>query len=352
MKKIGCFISPHGFGHATRVCAVIEALQNLTNLETHIFTTVDRSIFDQSLSRYLYTPQVTDVGFIQHDAFRLDIGKTISALNNFLPFSEKLVDRLAMDCREMSFILCDISSLGIAVGAKADIPTVLIENFTWDWLYSFYEDHYPELTRHSAYLDTLYQRADYHIKTAPLCKKGKADLFCGPIYRTVRKPDNYLRTQFSCRNRKIVLITLGGIGFSPVFIDMLSQHPDYLFLIGGQDEDARLGSNVHTLSKNSQLYHPDLINGSDIIVFKSGYSTLAECYQSGRPSICIRRNGFAESEILESFAVENMSSILISQDDFASGRWLEVLSEISTNRIHEHVENGAEKAARFLRKIL
>ena len=32
--------------------------------------------------------------------------------------------------------MCDISPLGLMVAERAGLPSVLVENFTWDWLYA------------------------------------------------------------------------------------------------------------------------------------------------------------------------------------------------------------------------
>ena len=69
MEEIACFISPHGFGHATRAIAVIEALQLIrAHVHAHIFTTVPRSLFAQTLTSFTYHPVVVDVGLVQSSA--------------------------------------------------------------------------------------------------------------------------------------------------------------------------------------------------------------------------------------------------------------------------------------------
>lgn len=329
----------------------MEALQQRADFNVHIFTTVGRSVFAQSLKHFTYHHVLTDIGFVQGDAFSLDIEATIANLEIFLPFEENLVENLAKSCSNLSFILCDISSLGIAVAEKAGIPSVLIENFTWDWLYSPYEEQYPRLAEFSRMLRDIYSSASYRIQTEPTCEVQPADLRCGPIFRKIRNPDCNLPESFGCDGREVVFITLGGVGFSPSYLHLLSQYPEYFFIIGGQDEQKLSPDNVLSLSKFSPAYHPDLISSSDIIVFKTGYSTLAECYQSGTPSICVGREGFAESEVLETFALKSMNSVLVSQHEFISGSWLNKLKTVSRQKRRDIPDNGAEKVASFLSNI-
>ncbi|HYQ61402.1 MAG TPA: hypothetical protein VEP29_10130, partial [Desulfatiglandales bacterium] len=50
-NRIACFISPHGYGHAARATAVMEALHHLDpEKEFEIFTEVPEWFFHHSLS--------------------------------------------------------------------------------------------------------------------------------------------------------------------------------------------------------------------------------------------------------------------------------------------------------------
>ena len=355
MKTIACFISPHGYGHATRTSAILEALSCCTEVEAHIYSTVDEAIFQCSSFPYQFHHQLTDVGFFQKDAFHLDIEKTCSALHKFIPFEHKLVDTLAKDCKDHAFIICDISPLGIAVAARAKTPSILVENFTWDWLYAPYSQGNSLLQYCCKYLRGLYQSADYHIQTEPICLPGNTDLHCNPIFRKVREKPDTIRKRLRCTAPHTVLITMGGIGFQPKFLQTLKQYTDYDFIVAGQAQEARIHNNVLLLSRTANHYHPDLINCADITVFKCGYSTLAECYQVGKPTICISRDGFAESAVIESFISKNMHATIISQEDFISGKWLQLLGGMKTppkHKIRSIDTNGAEAVAEFLLPLL
>jgi UDP:flavonoid glycosyltransferase YjiC (YdhE family) len=348
MKSIGCFVSSHGFGHAARISAVLEALQKRGPFLPYIFSTTGKGVFSQTLQRFVYHEQLSDIGFVQNDAFQIDIQATTTALDSLLPYSKSTLDMLARICRRCSFILCDISPLGILVAEKTGIPSVLIENFTWDLLYQPLRNNHPELSKHCDYLRTIYDAVDIHIQTEPLCAGRKAEMQCGPIFRSVREQPQAVRSRLPCGTRKIVLITLGGIGFSPAFLDDLQQYDEYFFLFGGQEKACRPAPNVQLLDRFSKHYHPDLINCVDLVVFKSGYSTLAEVYQTGTPSICVQREGFAESAVLEEFARQHLQADIISQDDFISGKWLRTLPRTFPERRKIAPGNGADDIADYL----
>ncbi|MGD8270023.1 MAG: hypothetical protein PVH69_07605, partial [Desulfobacterales bacterium] len=216
LLRIACFISPHGFGHAARAAATIEAVgTRLAPCHFEIFTTVPSWFFADSLSvPFSWHPVTTDIGLVQENAFTEDIERTWVRLNTFLPFNRDLVADLAEQiCRKQCrLILCDIAPLGITVGRKSKIPSVLIENFTWDRIYAGYPSVAGMMADHITYLRRVFDAADHHIQTEPVCFRDAADLIVGPVSRKFRTTGPEIRRKLGIPlTQKIVLITTGGI---------------------------------------------------------------------------------------------------------------------------------------------
>jgi hypothetical protein len=97
--NIGFFVSPHGFGHAARACAVMSVIaQRYTDVQFHIFTRVPPWFFTQSFGQsvcFHYHEMNTDVGFVQIRAMVEDYEATIAALNGLYPLSPQCVSELA-----------------------------------------------------------------------------------------------------------------------------------------------------------------------------------------------------------------------------------------------------------------
>ena len=166
---IACFVSSHGFGHAARASAVMNAIyEKWPYVCFEIFTETPQWFFRQSLTADFACHQVkTDVGLVQTSALRFDLDATVAELELFLPFDQRRLDNLAdiivkQDCQ---LVIADISPLGIAVGKRAGIPSVLIENFTWDWIYEPYRSAMDRMAEHAAYLAEIFVTADHHIQT-------------------------------------------------------------------------------------------------------------------------------------------------------------------------------------------
>jgi UDP:flavonoid glycosyltransferase YjiC (YdhE family) len=350
LKEIACFISPHGFGHATRTIAVLEALQKqIPDLHPHIFTTVPKSLFSETLSRYTYHFVQTDIGLEQKSAMEIDVEKTVKNLDKFLPFSKSLIQEQATFCRTCSFVLCDIAPLGIDVARELNIPSILVENFTWDWIY----EKNTDLSFYAQQLREKFNRATYRIQTEPLCQQKPHDLLCGPIFRNFREDKSTVRKTLDAASRKIIIITMGGIAQKLPAWKEMSKMSELFFVILGQQENKRIGDNILLQVTHTPRYHPDLINCADLVVCKAGYSTVAECFQSGVRIITVGRENFPESQILINFIQNNMSGIAINQNSFFCGSWLQKVNEVlELPQALPARENGADRVADFLAPLL
>lgn len=353
--ELGCFVSPHGFGHATRATAVLEALQRLRpELRLHLFTTVPEQVFSQTLTNLTYHSTIVDVGLAQTSALKTNIPETINRLSALIPYREELLDGLARLCAKCRFILADIAPLGIAVAQRAGIPSVLVENFTWDWIYAPYRRDFPQMAVFAAYFEKLFASADIHIQTEPLCQPGPYDLHCGPIFRKTRGESSSIYQLLKPGNRPIVLITMGGVDEELDFTGRLAARPDMFFVLCGSNKTNRPFANIMELGRETNIYHPDLIAAADLVVCKAGYSTIAECCQAGARVISVGRDDFAETAPLESFLQSRLNCVCIRPATFHAGEWFQLAEQLlSGPRPAPAVENGAEIIASFLtRKLL
>lgn len=336
----------------------MEALRETSpGIEFEIFTRVPEWFFEDSLTGpFVYHSRLTDVGLVQETALHEDTARTLERLDQFLPFEPTLVEDLAREVRrlECRCIICDIAPLGIAVAHQAGIPSVLVENFTWDWIYEGYTAEDPAFKRHISYLRGVFEQADYHIQTEPVCEYRLANLITNPVSRKPRKPVSVIREELGIpAAAQAVLITMGGIPARHAFLDQLRQARDLYFVVPGAVDVAEKNGNVILLPHRSAFYHPDLLNACDAVVGKSGYSTVAEAYHAGIPFGYIARERFRESGLLAQFIQKKMKGLEISQARFQDAGWLSVLPVLlAMPRIAHDEPNGAGQVAAFIWKLL
>ncbi|MCD6387845.1 MAG: hypothetical protein J7L69_00435 [Desulfobulbaceae bacterium] len=348
--QIAFFISSHGFGHATRAIAVMQSMiQQRSGLIFHIFTTVPEWLFRESLDCFIYHQQLTDVGLVQHNALQENPGQTFEELSHLLPYDPGLIASLSRECNKCALILCDIAPLGIAVAKECSLPSALIENFTWDWIYQPYFAIEPRLQYYAEYLDDWFRQATFHIQTEPVCLPCKADLSVGPVFRKNQSEPAAIRKLFPANTKKSVLISMGGVPLDLPFLKSLTSYSNIFFIVAGTDKTWQLSKNALLLGQNSGISHVDLVSGCDALICKVGYSTLAEAYQAGVPVGYISRKRFPEAEILVNFIERKMTGTAIGEEEFLNGKWLGKLPELlSMKRGPVMKKNGADQIADFL----
>lgn len=357
-RNIACFISSHGLGHAARAIAIMESIHRIAPwIHFHIFTKTPRWFFSSAfLKSFTYHELLTDIGLVQQTPFHEDIEKTVSALDSFLPFDAAQIEKLATRlCKsQCELVICDISPLGIAVAKRAKIPSVLVENFTWDWIYQNYERLNKRVRHHIDYLKRIFISADYHIQTEPICSPVKHDFMASPISRNPRKSAKQTRQSLGISTgQTMILISLGGIRTQMLFLEQLLGCPDIQFIVPGGADSKQYRNNLLLLPHESDFYHPDLVYASDAVIGKVGYSTLAEVFAANVPFGYIPRPDFPESQKLINYIEKEMRGYLISSSDFSSGNWINDIKEIIQVPEKKGVRgNGADAVARFICSLL
>ena len=357
-RRIAYFISPHGFGHAARAAAVMAASHQMdASVRFEIFTKVPFWFFQDSLSgHFQYHSCLTDIGLVQRTPLTEDLDRTLASLNAFLPLDRSRISALGrmVSSLECGLVICDIAPMGIEVAREAGIPSVLVENFTWDWIYEGYGRKDAQLERHIVYLRELFDAAEHRVQTEPVCVPGAPDLITVPVSRKPRTAAVKIRRELGlppdCR---VVVVTMGGIRVHYLFLDNLRAQNDMYFVIPGASESMEIRGNLVLLPHRSRFFHPDLLNASDVAIGKVGYSTLAEVYHAGIPFGYISRTRFRESQILADYIERNMAGLAIKEEAFKNGSWVSRLEALlALPRIPRNGPNGAEQVARFILGLL
>jgi len=329
------FVSPHGFGHAARASAVLHALHQREGARFLLFSTVPRWFFDESLEDlYDYHEVRSDVGLVQESALEHDVRATVQALDDFASLEDgERVAELAgiLEGAGARAVLCDIAPLGIAAAERAGVPSLLLENFTWDWLYEPYHDRVAGLAEHSERLAGWFDKAQVHLQTEPLCRLDMtADALLPPISRPPRRARGEVRSELEIPDGEpLVLLTMGGVGEELPFLDRLADLEGMHVMVTGTDETGRDGR-LHRFSNETRLYLPDYVEAADGVVAKLGYGTAAEVWAARTPMAWVTRGDFRETEPLRRWAEAELAGFEIRGEEFADGDWIGRLPELVT----------------------
>jgi UDP-N-acetylglucosamine:LPS N-acetylglucosamine transferase len=354
--KIAYFISSHGFGHAARACAVMHALAQAGDFEFLIFSETPEWFFQKSLNmNFIFFPLKTDIGLIQKSPFEEDLLQTVHRLREYFPLDSKFVYSVADLLLEydIKFVLTDISVLGILAGEWLKIPTVLIENFTWDWIYESYVEEFPCFREIISYLQEIYKRVAYRIQAIPYCESVDHGFKVPPIFRKESADAQQLKVNLGIGKEKLILVTMGGIPLESVNLFSQLQIPDTVMLVtgGNVNQITRVG-NLIQLPHSHNFFHPDLVHQADMVIGKVGYSTIAEVYSTNTPFLYYKRPKFRESRVLEEYIKHNLVGESINEDDFLTGNIFHKIEKYLNLKRKGDVKfilNGADAVVDFLR---
>ncbi len=352
--RIAAFVSPHGFGHAARSSAVMLAAARGGGARFDIFTTVPRWFFEESLEGlFHYHEAVVDVGFRQRSALHVDLPATVSALKRLLPFDPAEVARLAEGVIEAGCraVLCDIAPLGVAVARAAGVPSLLLENFSWGWLYQGYRTAAPELPALGAELDAWAARATVHVQATPMCDRDEAYEAVEPIGRPARLGRAEARRALGVpAGTPLVVVTMGGHSEDLAFLPRLQEERGTHFFVTGATR-SRTENNVRHFDNQTPLYMPDVLRAADALVAKLGYGIVSEVWAEGLPFAHVTRPGFREMPALEAFVDRETSGFRMADRDFVEGAWIDRLPELIATARRPHAGGGAARVAEILLEL-
>jgi hypothetical protein len=280
---------------------------------------------------YRRVPVASDPGMVQRGPFDADLDATARALDAWLDGIDEAAESVAAELESAgsAVVLCDIDALGILAAAQAGIPSVLIENFRWDWIYAELPEATDALRDAARRIGAIYRRADLHLQVAPVCdpveRAVKIDL---PVARAARASRDEARAELGLGPaERVVLVTMGGVPGEEPPLDALWRRSDLTFVLTGAARTERL-RNVLRLAQSEPLYLPDLVRASDGVVAKLGYSTAAETWREGRPMMRVTRPLWPETPAMSLWAARNVPGFEIDDSALRSGEWMARLDEL------------------------
>ncbi|MBS4067189.1 MAG: hypothetical protein KGZ62_01145, partial [Sulfurimonas sp.] len=265
--QVAFFVTSHGFGHAARACAVMYQLRQMyDDIHFHIFSSLPTHVFTLELigSAYFYNNSI-DVGVKQNGALDFDLNATARSLEVFLSGFDADAERLAVQLHALrcDWVICDIAPLGIAAATYLGLPVVLIENFSWSWIYSGFQYDHPVLRDAIDKFDSVRKMAGLKIQASPCFFTDDADYVVAPISRPVLCPPGDVRVNLGISpGEKLVLVSLGGFQYHMRNMATAAARQGVRYLVLGQPESWHEG-NVIALSTREYVYLPDVVEACD-----------------------------------------------------------------------------------------
>ncbi len=312
---------------------------------------------DSHITNYTYHPGAVDVGLVQKSAMEHDLPATVVTVNEYLDSIPERSAKLAEELKalEIDAVICDISPLGIVTGKKAGLPVFLFENFTWDWIYELYEQQEPGFVPINARLREIFAQADYRMQSEPLCDPTEhRDAYIPPVSRRPHTTPEELRRILDIpADHRLGMISMGGI---PENLDTAaaSAVPENVTLLlpGTFEKISRRGNKI-LLPHHSGIYHPDMVNATDFLIGKAGYSTIGEVCASGAAYGFISRENFRESDVTAAFLRRRKNTLEIDRERFERFTLDEEIGKLLELGKRDPLPvNGREIAADFILRTI
>ncbi|HNU83959.1 MAG TPA: hypothetical protein PKO05_11055 [Thermoanaerobaculia bacterium] len=298
---------------------------------------------------------VSDVGLVQRSAVEEDPAATRERLAAFWPPAPAEVDRLAarLAGRGCRAVLTDISPLGLVVGRAAGLPTLLVESFTWEWIYADYLDAEPGLAPFAAAFGALYADAPRRLRAEPFCGEAPGRPI-SPIARPTRATPAATRARLGIPpDRALVLVSMGGVPWRFGDLTPWRRLGQVDFVVHGGAAAERREGNLLLLPHHTPVHHPDLVAAADLVVGKLGYSTVVEAARAGTRFAYLPRPRFRESEVLAAWVEARLPALRLAPEALAGTAWLATLPELLARpRPAPLPIRGAEEVAAELATLL
>lgn len=333
------YITGHGFGHAVRQIAIVNALAHRRpDVPIVVRSSVAPWLFSRSVRASVrLEPGAVDTGAIQRGSLDVDIPATLAAAQAFYAGADAwIAEEAAFLVREGArLVVSDIPPLPIAAARQAGVPAIGISNFTWDWIYEDYDARrlapglVETIEAHYASADEGW-RLPMHGGFASFGALRDLPL----VARVARQPRDAVRAALGLPpDQPLVLMSLGGYGARGIDLHAAAASLRGLADVVATSFDSFTpGDGVHRVDEaamyGQRIRYEDLVGAVDVVASKPGYGIISECAANGTALLYTDRGRFCEYEVLVREMPTLLDTAFIAQGDLLAGRWREPVADL------------------------
>ena len=339
MASVFFYISGHGFGHASREIEVINTLGAcLPAHDIIVRTSVARWIFDRNVrGPFSLIAGRCDTGMVQIDSLHLDAQRTFAEAAAFYRDFPEHIAREAelLRAHDAAFVVSDAPPLACAAAHAAGVPSTVLSNFTWDWIYEGYRHEAAQVPEVLAIVRDAYRRSPeawrlpFHGGFATFDRVTDVPL----IARHARNdPEDVRRLLKLPDGVPLALSSFGGYGlndFDPHRLDCLDT---WCVVLTGRHESPPLPAGVKFIDErdiyDAGLRYEDLVRAVDVLVTKPGFGIVAECIANDTAILYTSRGRFAEYDVMVAEMPRFLRCEYLDQHALISGRWRDALERL------------------------
>jgi hypothetical protein len=356
MPRIAAFVTPHGYGHAAIVTAVLDAvLARRDDVEVTLVTTVPESVLRGQLPHpFAHVPHAgrSDFGLLMTSSTGVRVAESAAAYAAahtawpaVVAEEAALLRRLAPD-----LVLSCAGYACLAAAADLGIPAAGLGPFSWRSVFAAYCGDSPAATRILEQMDAAYGAASLFLETTPAVPTGLPNVRrVGPVGRPQAVDGGALRRRLGLGDDTVLaLLALGGIAES---VDLRSwpAMPGISWLVAG----SWAGRSDMLPVAAAGVSVPQAIQACDVVVTKPGYGTFVEAACGGTAVLYRARLDWPETDGLSRWLGTHVPVDCIDDATFSRGALADKLHMLVQGRRDPLGHPfGNEQAADLLEMLL
>jgi hypothetical protein len=341
VTAVAFYISGHGFGHASRQIEIINAFGLLRpDARIVVRTAADAWLFERTVRvAFELVPGACDTGVVQIDSLHLDEERTVRDADAFYG---EMNERVAAEAellrsRDVRLVVSDAPPLACAAAVRRGIPSIVIANFTWDWIYSAYAERLCDAPHLIPAIQQAYRGA---AEAWRLPMHGGFETFGAIrdvpfVARHARHPPAAGREALGLPlDRPLVLSSFGAYGVCGMDAERLDCLDTYVVVVTERNVDTSSATmtGIHVLDER-RLYdggfrYEDLVAAVDAVVTKPGYGIISECIANETAMLYTSRGRFAEYDVLVKEMPRYLRCAFIDQASLLAGQWRVALDRL------------------------
>jgi hypothetical protein len=326
---LAVYVSGHGFGHATRTAEVLRVVRGRApELRIVVTTSAPAFLFEEAVPAPIEVRQkVVDVGLAQKDALVIDEAGTAEAWRRFDAGRESLIAEEARWLRASGarLVLADIPPVAFEAAHAADVPSLALGNFSWDWIWSHHAAREPALAEASAKAAEAYGHAERLLRL-PFACETRAFRVVEDIPLVVRRPGMSraeARARLGLDARPCVLLSFGGVGVPGLRLETLAALDGDQFLLTGESGSGR-APNARRIERGDLprvgLSYLDLVVAADVVLTKPGYGIVSDCIGCSTRIVYTDRGDFPEYPVMVAEMPRYVPAVYVPSTDLREGR--------------------------------
>lgn len=356
--NIAYYITPHGFGHAVRSLEVIRTLMRRdAQIEVTIVSDLPQFLIEQNLEGPVtLRRRKLDIGLVQLDSLRFDLGATWQALRRLYHERQSIIaeERNFLLKNEIQLVVSDIPFLAFHAAGEGNIANLGLGNFTWDWIYQAYAAEDSRWRPLIEWIREGYSRCELFLRL-PMhgdCSACPKVLDVPLIARKAKREPAVTREILGCApDQQAYLIAFHALQLDRQALSRIEKIEHALFYY--KHPTSYPLKNGRCLD-DFDVSYVDAVAAMDGVITKPGFGIVADCLAHGTPVIYADRGHFPEYDVLVDALHTHLNCLHLPSEDLYRGRWEACIRQLETQprRRPEMRTDGAAVCSDLIRSAL